>query len=87
MKWKKHYGGELRWARRTLIKRDGNICSLCKEPMANMKEVTIDHIQALANGGTDRIDNLRLVHETCNRERGTGFFGRSSPSEGQGDDT
>lgn len=75
-KWRKQHGAELRWNKKQLLRRDGNVCQLCKEPMADMKEVTIDHILPVSKGGTDRIDNLRLVHKACNEERGAGFFGR-----------
>jgi 5-methylcytosine-specific restriction endonuclease McrA len=73
-KWKKPWGRELRWNRTQLLRRDGNMCQLCQEPMTNMDEVTVDHIQPTSQGGTDRLDNLRLVHEGCNQERGPGFF-------------
>lgn len=73
-KWNKKWGAELRWNRKQLIRRDGNVCQLCQESMINMSEVTLDHIIPLCKGGTDSIINLRLVHEACNRERGAGFF-------------
>ena len=31
------------------------------------KAATIEHVLALALGGTNRIDNLRLCHVGCNR--------------------
>ncbi len=37
-----------------------------------MRDLTIDHIQPQSKGGTDRLDNLRLAHERCNRKRGNG---------------
>lgn len=33
--------------------------------------LNIDHIVAVANGGTDDIDNLALTHRRCNDIRGT----------------
>lgn len=63
-----------RWNRDALIRRDGMLCQLCLEPMASVDDVTIDHITPQCRGGTDRLDNLRLVHPGCNRERGDGFF-------------
>lgn len=73
-KWRKPHGRELRWNRTQLLRRDGNVCQLCHEPMKDMSEVTIDHIQPVCEGGTDKLENLRLVHEACNQERGAGFF-------------
>ena len=73
-KWRKQYGQERRWARNALIKRDGMICQLCHEPIERLDDVTIDHIIPVSKGGLDRLDNYRLAHEGCNRERGAGFF-------------
>ena len=73
-KWKKPNGRDHRWNRAALIKRDGLICQLCQEPISNMSDLTLDHIIPVSRGGTDKLDNLRLAHELCNRERGNGFF-------------
>ena len=70
MKWRKPEGREHRWNRAMLVKRDGMVCALCGEPIATLSEVTIDHIVPLSRGGTDRLDNLRLAHEACNKRRG-----------------
>lgn len=54
-----------------LIKRDGLTCALCGLPMTVMADVTMDHITPVSQGGLDKIENLRLVHEKCNLARGT----------------
>lgn len=62
------------WNRRMLINRDGMVCGICKEPIEKMSDVTIDHIEPASKGGTDKLENLRLAHEFCNNQRGSGFF-------------
>jgi len=62
------------WNRKQLLRRDGAVCQLCLEPFEKVSEATLDHIQPVSKGGQDKIQNLRLVHEFCNRQRGAGFF-------------
>lgn len=62
------------WNRRMLINRDGMVCGICQEPIEKMSDVTIDHIEPVRRGGTDKLENLRLAHEFCNTQRGSGFF-------------
>lgn len=61
---------------KALFKRDGGICQICGEP-TDWKDgswtgsfgalyPTIDHIVALANGGTHTWDNVQLAHAICN---------------------
>jgi len=52
-----------------LFLRDMGICQLCKRPV-KLKNVSIDHILAKNNGGTDDIDNLQISHEFCNSIKG-----------------
>lgn len=67
-----------RWQRVTrLMARDGQDCTICQQPLdRHVKDVfsdayiTFDHITPRAAGGTDHIDNLRLAHAVCNRQRG-----------------
>lgn len=48
-----------------MFKRDNH---RCKECGATNKETTphIDHIIPVSNGGTDKIDNLQTLCESCN---------------------
>ncbi|MFB7195553.1 HNH endonuclease [Streptomyces sp. NPDC056240] len=55
--------------------RDGWICGLCRDPVnqayqhPDPRSPSIDHVRAIAVGGTDTRDNVRLTHWGCNHER------------------
>lgn len=49
-----------------LLKRDGANCWLCKRPMAAGEE-TVEHLIAVALGGTHSLGNLVLCHSGCNK--------------------
>jgi 5-methylcytosine-specific restriction endonuclease McrA len=62
--------------RPALVAAWNGLCGLCDEPMVDHLSVpgvpralwlTIDHIDP---GGSDDIDNLRIVHASCNSARG-----------------
>lgn len=60
-----------------LIARDGGDCAICKEPLGrgirdetHPLYITLDHIEPVSAGGSDKIQNLRLAHNKCNNERG-----------------
>ena len=48
-----------------LIKRDGLICGFCKGSLENSK-IHLDHIQPVALGGPNTMENIRLAHPACN---------------------
>jgi 5-methylcytosine-specific restriction protein A len=50
-----------------IIKRDKGICWLCKQPGAD----SVDHVKAVAHGGTNDPANLKAAHLVCNQRRGT----------------
>lgn len=56
----------------TLLGRDGDMCSLCTEPLdlgiawPDLMSVSIDHVHPVSLGGTNDIDNLALAHFGCN---------------------
>lgn len=66
-----------------LLKKDGNLCWLCNKPvdvtdyevrddgvfLAGPNYPSIDHVQALANGGSHTWGNTRLAHRRCNWEK------------------
>lgn len=61
---------------RTLIGRDGILCSICCYPMRPRADpgkdpdaATIDHRVPRSRGGGDHISNLQLAHRRCNAER------------------
>ena len=45
-----------------LIERDGYRCSECQ----SQDELTIDHIVPISKGGSDELNNLRLLCRSCN---------------------
>lgn len=49
-----------------LIDRGGYQCSICD----CQDDLTIDHIVPLSRGGTDDLDNLRLLCRSCNSSKG-----------------
>lgn len=60
-----------------IAKRDNCICYLCDKSV-DMNLVwpddgfpSVDHVVALANGGDDTPDNVRLAHLICNIRKGT----------------
>lgn len=53
-----------------MIARDGGVCQLCGELVQGSdRDAHIDHILEKADGGTDAITNLRLVHRSCHSRR------------------
>lgn len=54
---------------RALIQRDGDVCQLCFDHLDNKKR-TIDHIHPRSLGGTNALENLQLVCQTCNSRKG-----------------
>lgn len=60
---------------RTVGQRDGWICGICGEKVANTDGFspdapTVDHIIPIIDGGTDTWDNVQLAHVRCNCMKG-----------------
>lgn len=57
---------------RQVFMRDGYICQLCGEPTNPQADniandyPSLDHIIALANGGSHTLDNVQTAHRICN---------------------
>lgn len=51
-----------------VVRRDGQICQRCHEPVPD-DEVEFDHVIPFSKGGTSAAENLRLVHRDCNRQK------------------
>lgn len=51
---------------RTLVERDGEYCRHC----GTSNNLSVDHIHALANGGSNETDNLQLLCRSCNSRKG-----------------
>lgn len=48
-----------------LIKRAQNVCAICKRKFKKA-DLHIDHIKAVANGGTAALENLQVLCRNCN---------------------
>ena len=51
-----------------VVRRDGQICQECQKPVPDM-EVEFDHIIPFSKGGRSVVQNLRVVHKSCNRKK------------------
>jgi len=49
-----------------LIERDGYQCKNC----GNQENLTVDHIIPLSKGGSDNLDNLQILCQSCNSSKG-----------------
>ena len=56
--------------RAAVLTRDGHRCLQC----GCRTSLTIDHIRAKSDGGTDRLENLQTLCEDCNREKGDAYM-------------
>lgn len=45
-------------------------CHICGESFDPTDPFQVDHVVALANGGTNDADNRRLAHRSCNLWKG-----------------
>lgn len=52
---------------KALLKRDGNECFFCLQPMPS-KDITIEHLVPRTCGGGNHIANTVLAHGKCNSE-------------------
>ena len=52
--------------RRQLARRDGPYCQGC----GAQEKLTIDHKLSASRGGTDTLDNLWLLCQSCNHDKG-----------------
>lgn len=51
-----------------IVRRDGQICQKCNQPVSD-NEVEFDHLIPYSRGGKSTVENLRLVHKNCNRRK------------------
>lgn len=51
-----------------VVRRDGQICQLCHQPVRD-NEVEFDHLIPVARGGPVSVENLRLLCRACNRHK------------------
>lgn len=72
---------EIKWLKKQLINRDGNICQICGKEILNMKDCTIDHIIPISKGGLTELNNCQLAHMKCNLDKGNTIPFQSSPDD------
>lgn len=59
-----------------LLKRDGHKCYICDKAVIMNGDTnhdlypSIEHVKAIANGGTHTWDNVKIAHRKCNWEKG-----------------
>lgn len=53
--------------RHIIAEKDGYRCTYCGVPTG----ATVEHVQARANEGSNRLDNLRLACPSCNSRKGS----------------
>jgi hypothetical protein len=82
-----HAGGrQVARVRMQLVTLHGWVCGRCgdpidpKAPPSAPRGLSIGHVVARANGGTDHPSNLRPEHLACNREAGAEFLGMAGDS-------
>lgn len=51
-----------------VVRRDGQICQECYKAVPDA-QIEFDHIIPFSKGGRSTVENLRLVHKECNREK------------------
>ena len=51
----------------SLLARQGYDCPVCLSPIDRFENKEVDHIVATGLGGSDHIDNLRVLHRACHR--------------------
>lgn len=68
---KKHQAGRETYMKQRLMlyQRQGYRCALCTIPFIPGEDIETDHIIPTSQGGTDDINNKRLVHPWCHRQR------------------
>lgn len=55
-----------RYLESAIRQRDGDDCFFCGDPFTEENPSTIEHLLAIASGGSNGIANLALAHESCN---------------------
>ena len=55
--------------RKKLFKDSGKCCQICKDVMKMSDNYEIDHIKALANGGSNDVSNLQVLCKGCHHNK------------------
>lgn len=51
--------------------RDGYQCQRCGRYVTGKRDTHVDHVVALANGGSEDISNKQTLCASCNQHKGT----------------
>ena len=74
------------WGAQTALRKayeqHGGNCHYCKKPIAKI-QFSIDHVEAKANGGSDSLQNLVIVHKACNLAKGRMPIEAYNPAAGK----
>jgi 5-methylcytosine-specific restriction endonuclease McrA len=62
-----------------VVRRDGQICQRCHEPVPD-DQVEFDHIIPFSKGGASTVENLRLCCRGCNRRKSASLHDILSPN-------
>ncbi|MCP4651117.1 MAG: maturase [PVC group bacterium] len=54
---------------RTLVRKQGNRCPLCKDWLSNGERLELDHIIPKEKGGDDTLSNKQLLHYYCHMQK------------------
>ncbi len=54
-----------------LARRDGPVCFYCGRTRKNPLNMSIEHLEPRAGGGSNRLENLRLADTLCNKLAGS----------------
>jgi RNA-directed DNA polymerase len=65
---RKAQAGSLHPQARRIARRQGYACAHCREDLFNGEELQLDHMVPRAQDGTNRDENLRLVHLYCHQQ-------------------
>lgn len=57
------------WALLKIAERDKWVCHVCNQGYLPYAQWVVDHDKALAKGGGNYVNNLRLAHSRCNNEK------------------
>lgn len=55
--------------RQSVMVRDGMMCQMCQKNCMGKYNAHVDHIKPLVEGGTDDMENLRLLCQRCHNAR------------------
>ena len=64
--------------RKAVLARDGALCRQCE----STHRLEVDHVLAVAFGGTNDIKNLQILCRKCNREKGPQAYAKRRKTSG-----